>query len=251
MSGYFDFTGKKILVAGASSGIGRTTAILLSKLGCEVYLVARRQDCLKEVIAQMSGGSHDFFSFDLSDIDAIQSLFERIKSKHGQLDGFVYSVGIYSSIPLLQSKHSKIEKVFNTNFYPFVECVRQLSRKGNHNKGCRVVGVSSAASLRGYKAKLAYSSSKAAMDAAVRCMARELSTKEIYINSVAPGLTSTELYYKESLGGEDGSIELTNRQYLGIATPSDIADVIVFLLSNRSRFINGATIPVDGGLLSS
>lgn len=249
-----DLTDRRILVIGASSGIGRQTAVTLSRLGAKETLVARTEEKLKETLSTMEGSGHDYFCWDVSEVDSIEELIKEIVSKDGPLDGMVYSAGVGTALPLMQSKPDKVEAAFKVNFFGFFEVVRQISKKGRFNPGMRVVGVSSCASLRGDKSKAIYSSSKAAMDSAVRCMAKELSEKGICINTVAPSMTATELYdkYLEKYGEDSKTnAELLSRQYLGIAEPKDIANVIAFLISPAAKFITGITMPVDGGLTTN
>jgi NAD(P)-dependent dehydrogenase (short-subunit alcohol dehydrogenase family) len=251
MNNLIDLTGKRILVIGASSGIGKQTAITLSTVGAKVTLVARNEDKLKETVAVLEGEGHDYFAADVSEVGSVESLIKQIVEKDSPLDGLVYSAGVGTALPLMQSKPDKVQNTFNVNFFGFFEVIRQVTRKGRFNPGMRIVGVSSCASLRGDKSKAIYSSSKAAMDSAVRCMAKELADKGICINTVAPSMTATELYnhYIEKYGEDSATNnELLNRQYLGIAQPQDIANAIVFLISPAARFITGITMPVDGGL---
>ena len=251
MNNLIDLTGKRILVIGASSGIGKQTAITLSTVGAKVTLVARNEDKLKETAADLEGEGHDYFAADVSEVGSVEALIKQIVAKDGPLDGLVYSAGVGTALPLMQSKPDKVQNTFNVNFFGFFEVIRQATRKGRFNPGMRIVGVSSCASLRGDKSKAIYSSSKAAMDSAVRCMAKELADKGICINTVAPSMTATELYnhYIEKYGEDSATNnELLNRQYLGIAQPQDIANAIVFLISPAARFITGITMPVDGGL---
>lgn len=251
MNNLIDLTGKRILVIGASSGIGKQTAITLSTVGAKVTLVARNEDKLKETVAVLEGEGHDYFAADVSEVVSVESLIKQIVEKDSPLDGLVYSAGVGTALPLMQSKPDKVQNTFNVNFFGFFEVIRQVTRKGRFNPGMRIVGVSSCASLRGDKSKAIYSSSKAAMDSAVRCMAKELADKGICINTVAPSMTATELYnhYIEKYGEDSATNnELLNRQYLGIAQPQDIANAIVFLISPAARFITGITMPVDGGL---
>ena len=251
MTNLIDLTGKRILVVGASSGIGKQTAITLSNVGAWLTLIARNEEGLVNTLQSLEGEGHDYFVADISDVSVIEDLVKQIVAKNGPLDGVVYSAGVGMALPLMQSKPGKVQSAFNVNFFGFFELMRQVSRKGRFNPGMRVVGVSSCASLRGDKSKAIYSSSKAAMDSAVRCMAKELADKGICINTVAPSMTATELYnrYLEKYG-EDSKTnnELLNRQYLGIAQPQDIANAIAFLISPAARFITGITMPVDGGL---
>ncbi len=251
MNSLVDLSGKRILVVGASTGIGKQTAITLSTLGAEVTLVARNEENLQKAMAELEGDGHDYFVADVSDVASIEALVKEVVVKDGPLDGMVYSAGVGTAIPLAQSKPEKVQDAFNVNFFGFFETVRQISRKGRFNPGMRIVGVSSCASLRGDKSKAIYSSSKSAMDSAVRCMAKELAEKEICINTVAPSMTATELYnrYLEKYGEDsETNKELLTRQYLGIAQPQDVANAIAFLISPAARFITGITMPVDGGL---
>ncbi|MBQ6066471.1 MAG: SDR family oxidoreductase [Clostridia bacterium] len=251
MYNLIDLTDRRILVVGASSGIGKKTAITLSNLGAKLVLVAIDEEQVMQALTELSGDGHAAYYADVSKLDAIEGLIKGIVEKHGPLDGMVYSAGLGTALPLMQSKPEKVLNTFNVNFFGFFEMVRQVARKGRFNPGLRIVGVSSCASLRGDKSKSIYSSSKSAMDSAVRCMAKELAEKEICINTVAPAMTATELYAKfvEKYGEDsDTNRELTSRQYLGIAQTQDIANAIAFLISPAARFITGITMPVDGGL---
>lgn len=251
---FINLTGKKIVVAGSSSGIGRKTALLLNELGASVILIARREDKLKEVLSKMSGNGNTYYIADFSDLGSLEMLFKKMVVEQGPLDGLVYSVGVSMSLPLQMFKPEKLNRIFTTNFFAFVECVRQVCKKGRYNEGMRIVGVSSIASLKGDKAHLGYSASKAAMDAAVRCIAKEVAEKGIRINTVAPAMTRTEMYtgFLDNGGGNDTENRaLLSRQYLGIAETDDVANAIAFLLSDKASFITGITLPVDGGLTTS
>lgn len=253
MQSSIDFSGKKIVIVGASSGIGRQTAVTLSSLGAQLILIARREDKLKETIALLDGEGHCCYPFDISDLDRADELYRQIKDDHGGVDGLVYCAGVNTTLPLQQMKPGKIKETFEINFFAFVETVRQITRRGRFNEGMRIVAVSSNAAIRGDKAHTAYSASKAAMNSAIRCMAKELADKGIRINAVAPAVTNTEIYARYAAESEmSGSADaLLARQYLGLIEPSDIADAIAFLLSPAARMITGITLPVDAGLSTS
>ncbi len=178
MNNLIDLSDKHILIIGASSGIGKQTAITLSEIGARLTLVARREELLKEAVDCLEGKGHECYVADVSDVASIDTLIKGIVAKDGLLDGLVYAAGTGMALPLMQSKPDKVQAAFNVNFFGFFEVVRQVSRKGRFNPGMRIVGVSSCASLRGDKSKAIYSSSKAAMDSAVRSWQRNWRRKE-------------------------------------------------------------------------
>lgn len=249
MKELINFTDKKIVVLGASSGIGKETAIVLSSLGARIMIVARRKEKLEETLALLEGNGHAYYATDISNPENIEELFKSIKEKQGELDGLVYCAGVNTTLPLMQLKPEKLKATFDLNFFAFIETVRQATKRGRYNPRMRIVAISSNAAIRGDKAHTAYSASKAAMNAAIRCLAKELADKEIYINAVAPAVTNTEIYQQyasEDVGGSEKA--LLDRQYLGLIEPTNVAHAIAFLLSPAAQMITGITLPVDGGL---
>lgn len=246
-----DFSNKNILIIGASSGIGEETAYVLAENGANVILVARREEKLKEVCNKIPSDQKSYYVGDITDIDGIEGLIKKIVAEEGKLDGLAYVAGVTDGdVPLRYLTYERQINTFKTNYFGFVECVRQATKRGAYNEGMRIAAVSSVASLRGEKAHVAYSASKAAMDSAIRCMAKELGARKICINSIAPSIVNTEMYqhFLEVLGeNSDANIRALNRQYLGLAETRDVAYAIAFLLSGEARFITGITLPVDGG----
>ncbi len=245
-----DFSNKTILVVGASSGIGEKTAVVLVDQGAKVILVARREERLKEICDRL-GDKATYYVGDVSDMDSIEPLISKIVSEQGKLDGLAYVAGISDGdVPLRFLTYERQLATFQTNYFAFVECMRQVTKRGNYNKGLRIAAVSSVASLRGEKAHIAYSASKSAMDSAIRCAAKELGSKGICVNSVAPSMVNTDMYqhFLEVQGEDsDANLKAVDRQYLGLAETADVANALTFLLSEEARFITGITLPVDGG----
>jgi NAD(P)-dependent dehydrogenase (short-subunit alcohol dehydrogenase family) len=245
-----NFANKRILISGASVGIGKETALLLSKLGAKVILVDLNVDGLDKLLPMLENSGHHSFPYDLSNIDGIENLVKNIISTVGPVDGFVNCVGIRSRRPLSLLKPKVISEVMNVNFGSFIEMVRCITKKKNFNEELSIVGISSISSQKGGVSVTAYAASKGAMDSAVRCLAKELAPKKIRVNTVVPAQINTPAYEKMSQmsSGEDKTLA---RQYLGLGEPIDVANAIAFLLSKNSRFITGSSIPVDGGFLSS
>lgn len=254
MNSLIDLSGKHILIAGASSGIGRQTAITLSGVGARLTLVARREEQLKDVIAEADGSGHSYYCADLTQLGNMEALIKRIVQERGAVDGFVYSVGISKTMPLKLASPEKVQDMFNVNLFPFFELVRQICKKGRYNDHLRIVGVSSIASVRGNKAQEMYAMTKAAMDASVRCLAQELAEKGICLNTVAPSMIATAMYEKHltNFGAESEAVQdMLKRQYLGVGQTEDVANAIAFLISPAARFITGVMLPVDGGRTAS
>lgn len=248
-----DLTNKKILVTGASSGIGAETSVLLSQLGAKVIMIARSEERLQQTLNRLEGKGHCYYCYDLSNIVGIEALMKRIIKDNGSLDGFVHSAGIGSVRPLKMSSYKFIKEVMDLNFFAFIEIIRNITKKNCYNEGMSIVGISSVASLEGNQTKTAYCASKAAMDASVRCIAKELAPKKIRVNSIMPAIVKTRIFdtMMSNAGDSEDLRNILAKQYLGIGEPVDIANMVAYLLSNAAKFISGSSIPVDGGRLTS
>ena len=247
------FEGKKILIVGASSGIGAEISVKLAGLGANVILVARREEQLSQVCKRI-GNNACYYAFDVSENIEIETLVERIVSENGRLDGLVYSAGIVEDVPLKYLDRDKLLRTFDVNFFSFIEFVRQFAKKKNYNKGARIAAISSVSSLMGEKAHTSYCASKAAIDSAIRCLAKELWDKGIAINSVQPGMIRTRLYdeFVERMGDDGSANEAVKKnQYAGIGETTDVANAIAFLLSEESRYITGTALLMDGGTFTA
>jgi len=252
MPNFIDFSNKTILITGASSGIGRTTALLLDQLGAKCILVARREKELNQTADDMKNAAR-VYPFDLEKVESIAQWISQIIEENGPLDGYVHCAGIAITSALRGIQLSMLDKSMRINFYSFLEIIKQISRPGQFNENMSIVGISSIAAQQGNSGKTIYSATKAAMDAAVRCLAKELTRKKIRVNSVAPALIHTEIYdnLMERAADSEQVQAVLSRQYLGLGEPVDVANMAVFLLSPASKFTTGATLPVDGGRLSS
>ena len=144
-------------------------------------------------------------------------------------------------------------EVMNINYFSFIELIRCATQKGCFNSGMNIVGISSIGAQYGRSAQTAYSGSKGAMDASMRCLAKELSAKGIRVNCIAPGATATEMteIYKDNAQQTEEYKLNAYRQYLGVCMPEDIAESVLFLMSDMSKKITGIILNVDGGKMSS
>lgn len=247
-----NLSGKQVLITGASSGIGRQVAITCSQLGASVVLMARREDMLQETMAMLEGSGHAYYLCDLANVEGIEKVIKEICDARGVFHGLVHCAGVSTPRILKQLKYEGFVIAMNINYYSFVEIARCLYSKKRFADGGSIVAVSSTASIRGGKANTMYSSSKAAIDATVRCMATELGTRGIRVNSVRPSWVATDMYshWLELNGDEQKAVEdVKNSRVLPITEPYEVANMIAFLLSDATRTITGTAMLIDGGAM--
>lgn len=249
---YSEFSGKVIIVAG-TGGIGAAAAKVLNEHGARIVLIDISRESIDRCLATLEGANIGY-TCDFSDVESIEAVIKQVIKENGAVSGFAHCVGTGAVRPLKMSKYSYMQNVMNINFFSFVEIVRCLSAKGAFSvDGMNIVGVSAIGAFLGNSTKTAYCASKAAMNAASRCMAKELAPKGIRVNTVAPGVTDTPMARAAEEYGKDSDEHnaILERQYLGICQPEDVANAIMFLMSNQSRMITGSCITVDGGKTSS
>ena len=240
---------KKILVTGASSGIGRATAIYCAELGAQVVLLGRDQERLEETLRAMNGGNHMVLMQDLGKDEDVTPLFNSMVADGIKLDGLVHCAGISYVMPLKSLTRERLHSVMNTNFYSFIELSRLFVKKKYSCDGASVVGISGALVSHPRKYELGYIASKAARESAVQVMAMECGDRRIRVNCVSPGNVRTEMV--ERIMEEQGNRELleqtAQRAILGWQQPEDIAKICAFLLSDASTAITARVIQSDGG----
>lgn len=249
-----EFKNKHILIVGASGGIGSGISKKLANEGARLTLMARNREKLEQLNNGLNGSDHNIYISDMNDVDLISRQIDDVVAMSGPFDGLVYCAGITKDRPLRQFKPAVVLEVMRVNLLSFIEVVRCCTSTGYFNEGMKIVGISSNASTIGETAHTVYAASKAGMDAAVRCMAKELSGKGINVNTIQPGMIDTEMYQSflnNFRDPEEANKALLKRQYLGVGKPEDVAELTAFLLSSSSDFITGTSIPLDGGSTSS
>lgn len=238
---------KHILVTGASSGIGQEMAIRLSSLGAKISMTARREERLKCVFEMLEGEDHHYFPGDLADLSTLPGLVKAVTEAGGMLDGFVHCAGVTVNRPLKMFNYAEEHKVMLVNFYSFLEISRLISRRGFFNHGMSIVAISSISSVLCRPAQITYSASKAALNAAVKCMALELSDKGIRVNAILPAMIKTEMYeeHKKRYNRDDGFFKKGGA--MGAGDPVDVANMAAFLLSDMAKFVTRDEIELTGG----
>lgn len=249
MTNPLNMEGKTVLVTGASSGIGRTTAVLLSHLGANLVLVGRNQAGLAETLSAMAGSGHHQAEFDLSRVDEIRPWLTELIQTTGPLDGLVCAAGVTSLRPLRALDIAHFDKVMKINCYAAVALTTAFCRKQVHKAAASVALVASVAGLRGLAGSAAYCASKGALIAFARSAGVELAPAGVRVNCVAPGYVKTPMYdmAMQELSPEKLEAQVRTTQPLGLGTPLDVAHAIAFLLADTGRWITGSVLAVDGG----
>ena len=244
----FDLEGKRILITGASSGIGRACAIAASQLGASVVVTGRRFDALNETLSKCVGQGHVSLVGDITSSSFVLELVE----KCGKLDGLVHAAGIAPMCPIGMLTHDHVEAIMKTNDYSFLELMKYYSKKKCRNDAFSVVAVSSVSSSVGWSGGIVYCGSKGALSSSVRALAVELASKRIRVNAVCPSNIRTPMYEAGALdiNNADAIRDLIKKQPLGLGEPDQVAWPVCFLLSDAARFITGVNLPVDGGYLA-
>jgi NAD(P)-dependent dehydrogenase (short-subunit alcohol dehydrogenase family) len=241
--------GKSIAITGASAGIGRGAAILLSELGARITLVGRNQARLDDTLGQLSGDGHRVAPFDFQRTDSIEEWFAGLVTEQGPFDGLVHSAGIGSLLPLRALTTSHIDEVMRINVFAAMALTKAFSRKRAYQPGASIVLVASVAGLAGVPVRTAYSASKGALIAFARSAAMELAKSGIRVNCVAPAYVKTEMFEEafKTITPEQMQKLIETTQPLGLGTALDVAHAIAFLLAETGRWITGSVLAVDGG----
>lgn len=240
--------GKAVLVTGASSGIGKDTAILLSTLGARIVLLARSGERLEEARSLLQGSGHETMPFDLNDLESIPEAVKSASLKTGGLSGLVHCAGVRYNEPIRVLKAASAEQAFRVNVIAAAFLVKGFRQKGVAAAGGSVVLVSSVAGFRGIPGAVIYSSTKAALTGLCLSLAAELAPEGIRVNCVAPGNVETTITEKlRSTLAPEQFARIEAHHPLGIGQPRDVSRAIAFLLGNDSSWVTGSTIMVDGG----
>lgn len=233
--------GQRILITGASEGIGREIAKLVADLGASVIACGRNIQRLEELRHYSSNISIE--CFDVNEQLAIKEVFIRLK-KAGGLTGLVNNAGVMSQAPLQLVNRETFEDNFSTNVYSIVS-MSQFASRLMSKKGGSIVNMSSILATNAVKGQLIYSATKAAVESITKTMALELATYNVRVNAVAPGAVDTQLYAQLS---EEIKEKTESEIPLGkLISPKDVAQACAYLLSNESRFVTGEVLKIDGG----
>lgn len=240
----YNIEGKRILITGASSGIGRATAMECSKLGATCILVGRNDERLQESLSMLEGNGHVTIAADLLKSDDLQ----RIAAQCDKLDGVVLNAGINLMAPIYFLKEEDVNQVFATNTLAPMHLMQALLKARKINAKASLVFTSSIDANNPDVSSSAYAASKAALTSFMRSCAKELAPRQIRANAVHPGLVETGMKHNGMVSDED--LEKNKDLYLlkRYARPEEVAWAIIYLLSDASAFVTGSVLTIDGGI---
>lgn len=245
----FSIEGKTILVTGASSGIGKQTAIECAKMGANVIITARNEERLKATMLSLStenGQKHQMVIADLSGQDGVNFLVEQLPV----LDGVSLNAGIVKTLPIKFINSEDLGQVLNTNMIGPVLLTQRLLKKKKIGRGSSVVFTSSIGGVMiSTVGNTMYGISKGGLNAFMKGFALEMASKGIRSNSVNPGFVDTNILSAGVITEEDLKKNMSHYPLGRFGKPEDIAHAIIYLLSDASSWVTGHTLVVDGGVI--
>ena len=241
---------KVAIVTGASRGIGREIALLFAREGAKVVITARNQellDSLLEEIKKIGGQECLSFVLDVKDPQKIEEMVDKTLDKFHRVDILVNNAGVTRDGLLLRMSDSDWDEVLDTNLKGTFFCMRSVARIMMRQRAGRIINMASVIGLIGNAGQANYAASKAGIIALTKSAAKELGSRNVLINAIAPGFVDTEMTQALSDNIRENILKSIPVGFLG--KPGDIASAALFLASDQSSFITGQVITVDGGMV--
>lgn len=242
MNNPFSLENKRILVTGASSGIGQCIAIECSKMGAQMVVTARNQDRLHETVSQIVTSDSQEIIADISTVEGVDAIAEQVP----ELDGVVLNAGIIHTVPVKFINEENMMAVFNTNILSSIRLVQRLIKKKKLNRNASVVFISSISTFQVKKGNSLYSATKGAVNSFAKALAVEVGHLGIRVNCIQPGNIKTRVM-DAGVITEEQRAEYMKKYILGEGEPIDVAYPAIYLLSNAARWVTGSIFTIDGG----
>ena len=240
-------SGKVVLVTGASRGIGRAIAEALATAGALVVLGARDETKLAEAVDAIvgPGGRASSVPLDVCHRESVDTALAAVLERHGRIDGLVNNAGITRDNLLLRMKAEEWEAVLSTNLTGVYHCTQAALRPMLKQRSGRIVNVTSVVGITGNAGQANYAASKAGVIGFTKSIAREVASRAITVNAVAPGFIDTEMTAAMTDKAREAIASSIPMGRVG--TPADVAGAVTFLLSDAAAYITGQVLGVDGG----
>ena len=243
----FDLKNKIAIVTGASQGIGETIAVEMAKSGANVFCLARNKNALDSTINKIisNGDKASAYSCDISDNEQFNNIVTDIFKEYGSIDILVNNAGITNDTLLMRMSDDQWDSVLNINLKGSFTCTRSVIKYMMKKKSGRIINITSIVGLTGNAGQANYAASKAGLIGMTKSIAKEVASRGITANCVAPGWIETAM--TEQLSDDVKNKFLSQIPTGKIGYPKDIANTVIFLASKEAEYITGQTITVDGG----
>ena len=243
----FNLNNKIAIVTGASQGIGKIIAFELAKSGAHVVCISRNKKAIESIVEEITinGGQASSFPCDISDSDTLSEIITEIIKENSRIDILVNNAGITKDSLLIRMSIEQWDDVINTNLKGAFHCTKAVMRYMMKNKFGRIINITSIVGLTGNAGQANYAASKAGLIGMTKSIAKEVASRGITANCIAPGWIETSM--TEKLSEEVKSEFLSHIPVGRIGSPDDIANAVIFLASDEAGYITGQTITVDGG----
>ena len=240
----FSLVGKTVLVTGASSGIGKATAIECSKLGAKLVVTGRNKERLNQTLSMLEGSGHIAILSDLSDEDSLLNLVDKCP----MIEGLVNNAGSTIMLPTQFITRDKLMQVFEVNTIAPIILTQMLLKKKKLSKGSSIVFTDSISGVMiASPGNVLYSTSKSAINGFVKNAALDLASKNIRVNAVCPGMIATHILDNGTVTAEDQEADMKKYPLKRYGTPEEVAYAIIYFLSDASSFTTGSNLVIDGG----
>jgi len=242
-------SGRVAFVTGASQGIGRTCALRLAKEGATVAVAARTQEKLNDLVSEITaaGGKATAFALDVADENQVKETIKAAIAQFGKIDILVNNAGITRDQLVLRMKRADWDAVLQTNLTSAYLCIQQVTSSMLKQRWGRIINIASVFGQMGQAGQANYSASKAGLIGLTMAIGRELGSRNITCNAVAPGFIETAM---TEVLGEEFKQNAARQIPLGrVGTPADVASAVAFLASDEASYITGHVLNVNGGML--
>ena len=242
--------GKIAIVTGASRGIGRETALLFAKEGAQLTITARNQELLEalaEEISKISGHAPLAMSIDVKDAAKVEEMTDKTLDKYSRVDILVNNAGVTRDGLFVRMDENDWDEVLDTNLKGTFLCMRAASKVMMKQRSGRIINMASVIGLIGNAGQANYAASKAGIIALTKSVAKELGSRNVLVNAIAPGFIDTEM--TQALNDQVKNAILKSIPVGFFGKPADVARTALYLASDESNFITGQVITVDGGMV--
>ncbi len=244
-----DLKNKKAIITGASKGIGKSIAFQLAEHGCDLFLLSRNEDSLnnvKNTILKDFDINIEVYPTDTANHGSVNKVFSEIISKYNRIDILINNAGITKDNILARMSQEEWNSVIDTNLTGYFNCCKAVIKQMIKQKHGRIINISSIIGINGNSGQTNYAASKAGIIGLTKSLSKEVGSRNITVNAIAPGFIQTEMTKELDKNNKDQFLNSIPLKCFG--KPEDVANLVAFLASDNASYITGQTINIDGGI---